>query len=304
MDFKEGGIACVEMLFRCNYLAVVGGGSNPAFPKNKVMIWDDLKKKVVIELQFSSEVRCVRLRRDRIVVALDRLIKVFTFTQNPQSLHVFETANNPDGLCQLCPSGNNSLLAFPARVVGHVEMVDLGNTELSPKTINAHEGALSCLALNLQGTKLATASQKGTLVRIFDTAKGTKLAELRRGSGTARIYCMNFNIDSSLLCVSSDHSTVHIFACEDKEQPSPNKNKQLVSGSARFLPKYFNSQWSFSRFSIPSSSQCICAFGPDSTSVIAICGDGTYYKFTFNEKGDCTRDAFAHFLEMTDSDSK
>lgn len=295
-DFEDGGLGYVEMLFRCNYLALVGGGPRPKFPINKVVIWDDLKKEHVAILEFPSPVRAVKLRRDKIVVVLDNRISIFNFTRNPQELHQIETAPNPRGLCVLCPNSNNSLLAYPGPVTGHVNLVDLGDIHRHPVDIAAHEASLSCIALNLQGTRLATASEKGTLIRVYDTVSHDQILELRRGAAQANIYCINFNQDSSLLCVSSDHGTIHIFASEDSA-----KNKQSSLAKARgILPKYFSSRWSFTKLTVPGSVKCTCAFGNDKKSVIAICADGSYYKYSFNSKGESHRDSYCKFLQMTD----
>jgi len=39
---------------------------------------------------------------NRIVIVQDAMIKVYTFTQNPQQLHVFETSPNPMGTQTFC----------------------------------------------------------------------------------------------------------------------------------------------------------------------------------------------------------
>ena len=207
--FPNGGIGIVEMLFRCNLLAIVGGGRNPRYPTNKVMIWDDHQNKCIGELKFRTEVHAVRLRRDRVVVVLESKVFVYRF-KDLKLLDQITTVANPKGLVALCPDAKNNVLAVPGlnRGIIRIELYDIAKATL----IKAHDADLAQFALNSDGSRIASASEKGTLIRIWNCHNGDPLRELRRGMDRAEIYCISFNPASTFLACSSDKGTVHIYS--------------------------------------------------------------------------------------------
>lgn len=133
-------------------------------------------------------------------------------------------------ICALSPSNENSYLAHPsespsrhtslsssqppvAPSSSHAGTVSIYDTlSLSPVTmIQAHKSPVAALAINSQGTMLATASDKGTVIRVFSLPDGKRLGEYRRGTKSAKVHSINFNPAGTLLAVSSDTETVHIY---------------------------------------------------------------------------------------------
>lgn len=321
----RGGIGIVEMLFRSNILALVGGGKNPQYPPNKVMIWDDHQSRCIGELTFRSEVRAVKLRRDRIVVVLEHKIYVYKF-QDLKLLHQIETLANPKGLCVLSHASNSCVLACPGLHRGQVRVEHYGLK--TTKFISAHDSHIACFALTSDGLFLATASTKGTLVRIFNTLDGSRLQEVRRGVDRAEIYSIALSPTAQWVAVSSDKGTVHIFSLKVQvggEAPSKSSATKDLPGSSDLpyvlvdnfftphmganpssslsfmkgvLPKYFSSEWSFAQFHLPENTRFLVAFGRQNTIVI-LGLNGSFYRCVFDpiHGGEIVQQEYARFLK-------
>lgn len=198
------------MLFKSNILAVVGGVEVPKYPPNKVIIWDDYQGRAIGEIGFKTAVRSVKLRRDRIAVALEQKVSVYDL-EDLRLVHQTETSSNPQGLLALSPSSDAIVLACPGLSIGQVR-IDLLDTKRM-KIIQAHNRGLACLSLTSNGKYVATASEKGTLIRIFSTSDGSKIREVRRGTDPARIWSIAFSHEDMphWLGVTSDKGTLHVF---------------------------------------------------------------------------------------------
>ena len=61
----DKGIGIVEVLKKTNIVALVGGGREPAFPKQKVILWDDATASNIAEIEFPSYVRGLKIQLDR-----------------------------------------------------------------------------------------------------------------------------------------------------------------------------------------------------------------------------------------------
>ncbi|KAJ0750034.1 putative transcription factor WD40-like family [Helianthus annuus] len=326
-DLKSGGFGIIEMLFRSNILALVGGKANTQYPPNKVIIWDDHQSRCIGEFSFRSDVRAVKLRRDQIVVVLEHKIYVYNF-MDLKLLHQIETLANPRGLCCLSHQVNTSVLACPGLRRGQVRVEHFGLN--MTKLINAHDSRIACLTMTMDGLLLATASTKGTLIRIFNTMDGTRLQEVRRGVDRADIYGIALSPNVQWLAVSSDKGTVHIFSLrvrvvsEDSStqstaghappfshQNSSSSLDALISPSAAganpgsslsfmkgVLPKYFSSEWSFARFHLPEPTQYMSAFGSQNT-VIIVGMNGSFYRCAFDpvNGGEMIQHEYVRFLK-------
>jgi len=277
----------VEMLDCSNILALVGGGVNPQYPPYKIMIWDDYIGDCVAELVFQTEVKGVKLSKTRIFAVLEKEVYEYDFS-NLELIKVRPTYSNPNGIVCINATDSPSILITLGEKLGEVCVISLVND--TSRSIQAHDHPVSQMCLNENGTKLATASERGTKIRIFNTTTLEQLQQFTRGSYQASISSLAFNRQSSFLVQTSNTGTSHIFYCDNPDLTYSLSWNPLVWGS--------NQPKSVSQFSIPKEETLVKAtvlIGEDGKTIIAVLGSsGTLYKYhhTSNAIIEISREIF------------
>lgn len=175
-----------------------------------------------------------------------------------QLLRIVDTGYNKEGVgaLSICIEKNSStlsspssLLALPAtKKIGAIMILDtLLNTVVTIAEIQAHKSDVALLAWNDEGTLLASASTKGTVIRVFQMPRYTDREQkqqqyyaFRRGTTTANITSIVFtpsDYKMKLVCVASDHGTVHIYRLGDAASPSSSSSfiEQQHQGGGRLM---------------------------------------------------------------------
>ena len=218
----NGGIGIIEMLNESNIFCLVGGGSNPKYKLNKLLIWDDSKCKNIKEFRFNSFVKNCKIKLKKIFIVCEESISIIEI-ETFNILETIQTIENPNGICSISKNPNEYLFAWPDFIKGRIEIKNykyfiresINKNKLIKKV---HESCIEQIELNYKGDLIATASDKGTIIRVFNTQNLNLLNEFRRGNTDAKIYSICLDMNNKFLAVASDKQKIHIFSLEEEQK--------------------------------------------------------------------------------------
>ena len=287
----SGGIGIVEILNNTNIFALVGTEDNLKFGPNKVILWNELKQKVENQLIVSNNVKNIKIKRTKIFIIEENNILVFTLG-NYEKIDSLKTFTNKIGIFGISLDPKINMISYPSPDAGKIITKDYDNKiegDFIVSEINAHKNEIIALVMNYDGSLIASASERGTIIKIFKSKDGSLLQELRRGTEPAEIYSLAFDFKSRFIACSSNKGTVHIFNINNDEIDEKNKNQKSILGNVvkylGFKNEYLSSEWSFAQYRLTCKEKNIISFNHEKDDIIIVITlNGKYYQGIFDTK--------------------
>ena len=288
------------MLFKTNIFGLVGSENNPEYKQNQVILWDDLKKTILCKYTTKDKVLNLKLRRDKIIIVCHSKIYVFNL-KTFEMIADIETGPNTNGLVGISYIDTKYILVYPCKdKENHLTIKHSDSKKFI--YVSPHKNKIAYIALSFNGLLLATASEDGKKIRVFETETGEFLQELNRGQEKADIKCISIDYDNQFIAASSERGTIHIWSLAQSiekikksglivEEKQINKISNVGSVFA-VLPSflgggYFKNEWSFAQVRL-DEPYSIFHFGAEN-SLIIISSTGKYYRVRIDlqKGGEC-----------------
>uniref|UniRef100_A0A3P8S7V1 WD repeat domain, phosphoinositide interacting 1 n=2 Tax=Percomorphaceae TaxID=1489872 RepID=A0A3P8S7V1_AMPPE len=297
----------VERLFSSSLVVVVSS----AMPE-RMNIYHFKKGTEICNYSYPENILAVKLNRQRLVVCLEESIYIHNIKDMKLLKTLLNTPSNPSGLCALSITHSNSYLAYPGSFsTGEVVVYD--TISLNTVTvIPAHDSPLAALTFNASATRLASASERGTVIRVFSVPEGLRLFEFRRGMKRyVSISSLCFSPDGLYLVSSSNTETVHIFkleplgpSAEDEAASWTAYMGKMFSAASTYLPAQVSGMMSqdraFATVHLLSAAQrnvCTLAVIQKLPRLLVATAEGQLFIYNVDplQGGECTL-AFKHRL--------
>lgn len=148
---------------------------------------------------------------------------------------------------------------------------------MSEMEIKAHQNGIVAMCISNDGSFVATASEKGTLIRVYKVSTGKLVKEFRRGIKAVMITGLMFSSDNSLLLVSSNTGTIHLFDLTSEYTLNPSINDLNLT----FY--FYRNDRSVMKFYSGFDCPVACFGSSEKQSVITISTrNGTYSKYSYD----------------------
>jgi WD40 repeat protein len=225
------------------------------------------------------------MRRDRFIAVCERTVRptqISVYSLSTMTcLAKFDTGDNPTGVAAVS-CDTSFILVMPALSQGSVRLHNF--TTKDTKEANLHNSPLSVLALDFQGRVCASASQLGTVIRVFSCEDMTTLHELRRGRYSASMTSLSFSPSLEYLCGTSDHCTLHVWSLK---QSTPSYVESFISSVVTSYKPYPSiAKLRITQSDLRTTQHCrllgpVAFFLTDSEIAVA-CLDGNLHRVVFD----------------------
>lgn len=205
----NGGIGAIEMLYKSNIIALLGGGKIPKFSTNRVILWDANDDRVVSEFKFLTPVINIKLKKDLLFAICAKRIYIFNIkTYNIRD--TIDTGENKKGLFAYNNDPNFTIIGYIA--INDCKKISIKNLKKNKViSFTAQEDIISYMTMSYDGKLIVSSNDTGTIIKVHSCVDGALIQEFKRGNSKVENIFITIDNSSRFVAVSSSKGTIHFF---------------------------------------------------------------------------------------------